>query len=169
MPGKYFSSKPFEFVFLDILQRKGKNTLVCDFVACPFTDNMQTRLKKLRLLIPFRHSKFHAERGIKLLKGLFAIHNSRPLKKTWHQMEYLIIKITVFNWLCFSLFLSFSGNSYWRTTNWLELMPYIITVLPNVAKSGLSPTLLASCESSIVPHSRLRIFHCSTSTMHECC
>ena len=99
MPGKYFSSKPFEFVFLDILQRKGKNTLVCDFVACPFTDNIQTRLKKLRLLIPFRHSKFHAERGIKLLKGLFAIHNSRPLKKTWHQMEYLIIKITVFNWL----------------------------------------------------------------------
>ena len=99
----------------------------------------------------------------------FTIHNSRPLKKTWHQMEYLIIKITVFNWLCFSLFLSFSGNSYWRTTNWLELMPYIITVLPNVAKSGLSPTLLASCESSIVPHSRLWIFHCSTSTMHECC
>ena len=52
------------FVLLDILQRKGKNTVVCDFVACPFTDNMQTRLKKLRLFIRFRNSKSNAQRGI---------------------------------------------------------------------------------------------------------
>lgn len=102
------------------------------------------------------------------VERLFTIHNSRLLKKTWHQIEYIIIEITVFNWLFFfSLFLSFSGNSYWRKTNWLELMPYIITALPNVAKSGLSPTFLAPCEGSIVPHLRLRVFYCSTSTMHN--
>ena len=37
---------------------------------------------------------------------------------------------------------------------------------PNLACLLLS---LAPCEGSIVHHLRLRIFHCYTSTTHECC